>query len=106
MIGMNSTNDNIDGNASKTTITQQNATNVGGPSNNQTKLQPLQKSTLKQQEYINGRLKEESRVNYETYYSHNEQTPDNYHPLVQYLDKTELKFYNDNIFYEVKKTNR
>ena len=94
MIGINSTNDNIDGNVTKTTVTQQNA------GNNQTKLLPLEKSITKHPEYINGRLKEESRVNYETYYAHNEQSPDSYHPLVQYLDKTELKFYNDNIFYD------
>jgi len=95
MIGINATNDNIDGNVSKTLIAQQNVAN-----NNQAKLQPLQKFTSKEPEYINGRLKEESRVNYETYYAHNEKTPDSYHPLVQYLDKTELKFYNDNIFYD------
>lgn len=51
-------------------------------------------------EYVNGRVKEEPRVNYETYYSHSEKVPENYHPLVQYLNKTELKYYNDNLFYE------
>ncbi len=35
-------------------------------------------------------MKEESRVNYETYYAHNEKTPDSYHPLVQYLEKTAI----------------
>jgi hypothetical protein len=78
MIGINATNDNINGNISKTLIVQQNVAN-----NNQAKLQQLQKFTSKEPEYINGRLKEESRVNYETYYAHNEKTPDSYHPLVQ-----------------------
>ena len=96
MHGLNANNLDANLTMSKTTMTQQNMPNVV-PS----KMQPIQKSNVKHQlEYVNGRLKEESRVNYETYYSHKEETPDSYHPLVQYLDKTELKYYNDNVFYE------
>jgi len=50
-------------------------------------------------DYVNGKLKEDKRVNYENYYTYGETFPERYHPLVQFLDDTELKFYNDNLFY-------
>ncbi len=58
----------------------------------------LNSSSLKPLEYKNGRKIEPSMFNYTNFYNHREQLPRHYHPLVQYLDATELKYHNDNLF--------
>jgi hypothetical protein len=52
----------------------------------------------KQSQFLNGRAKTTPKVNHETYYSYKEEAPQNFHPLLQYLDVTELKFANDNLY--------
>jgi hypothetical protein len=36
--------------------------------------------------------------NFNNYYNHREKLPQHYHPLVQYLEHTEVKYHNDNLF--------
>lgn len=48
--------------------------------------------------YKNGRKIEPTIVSYENYLNHREKLPNHYHPLVQYLEKTELKYHNDNLY--------
>jgi hypothetical protein len=98
MTGLNSNIDNADGIVVTKSTNQSTSQQMATMPPSTQKLNPIQ--TSKQGDYMNGRVKSEPRVNYETYYSHKEQTPDNYHPLVQYLDTTELKYFNDNLFYE------
>ena len=79
-----------------------------GVSPNQSLIQPsyvkeqdsidINLTSLKPLNYKNGRKIEPSMFNYANYYSHREQLPRHYHPLVQYLESTELKYHNDNLF--------
>lgn len=48
--------------------------------------------------FTNGRNFQEPKVNFETYYKYKEVLPSRFHPLIQFLDDTELKYYNDNLF--------
>lgn len=48
--------------------------------------------------YKNGRKLEPVMFNFNNYFIHKEKLPKHYHPLVQYLDQTEVKFHNDNLF--------
>jgi hypothetical protein len=50
--------------------------------------------------YQNGRKVEPVLVSYQNYFMHREKLPQHYHPLVQYLEKTELKYHNDNLYDE------
>jgi hypothetical protein len=52
----------------------------------------------KETQFLNGRARTTPKVNYETYYSYKEEAPAHFHPLLQYLDVTELKFANDNLY--------
>ena len=48
--------------------------------------------------YKNGRKQEQKMFSYINYYNHKEKLPSHYHPLVQYLEETEVKYHNDNLF--------
>ena len=48
--------------------------------------------------YRNGRKLEPAMFNFSNYFVHKEKLPKHYHPLVQFLDQTEVKFHNDNLF--------
>lgn len=48
--------------------------------------------------YRNGKKIEPFLFSFNNYYKHREKLPQHYHPLVQYLDKTELKYHNDNLY--------
>ena len=48
--------------------------------------------------YRNGRKQEPMLFNFNNYYNHREKLPQHYHPLVQYLENTEVKYHNDNLF--------
>ena len=48
--------------------------------------------------YKNGRKQEPMLFNFNNYYNHREKLPQHYHPLVQYLEHTEVKYHNDNLF--------
>lgn len=54
-------------------------------------------STGKPVDYKNGKKVEPVLFNYTNYYNHREDVPQQYHPLVQYLENTELKYHNDNL---------
>jgi hypothetical protein len=54
--------------------------------------------TTKEVFFTNGRNFQEPKVNFETYYKYKEVLPSRFHPLIQFLDDTELKYYNDNLF--------
>ena len=58
----------------------------------------VNKSTPLPINYKNGRKKEPSMTNFTNYYNHREKLPKHYHPLVQYLESTEVKFHNDNLY--------
>lgn len=49
-------------------------------------------------DYQNGRKKEPRMFNFQNYYNHRENLPKHYHPLVQFLEDTEVKYHNDNLF--------
>ena len=48
--------------------------------------------------YENGRKKEPKMFNFSNYYNHREKLPRHYHPLVQFLEDSEVKYHNDNLF--------
>lgn len=48
--------------------------------------------------YKNCRKLEPIMFNFTNYFVHKEKLPKHYHPLVQYLDKTEVKYHNDNLY--------
>lgn len=48
--------------------------------------------------YNNGRKIEPIMYNFANYFMHKEKLPKHYHPLVQYLDQTEVKYHNDNLY--------
>lgn len=48
--------------------------------------------------YKNGRKQEPRMFSFSNYYKHKEQLPRHYHPLVQFLEDTEVKYHNDNLF--------
>lgn len=48
--------------------------------------------------YKNGRKLEPAMFSYSNYYAHREKLPQHYNPLLQYLEKTEVKFHNDNLY--------
>ena len=48
--------------------------------------------------YRNGKKIEPVLLSFSNYYAHRETLPQHYHPLVQYLEKTELKYHNDNLY--------
>ena len=48
--------------------------------------------------YKNGKKIQPVLFNYTNYYNHREKLPQHYHPLVQYLENTELKYHNDNLY--------
>jgi hypothetical protein len=48
--------------------------------------------------YKNGKKVEPVLLSYNNYFLHREKLPEHYHPLVQYLEKTELKYHNDNLY--------
>lgn len=48
--------------------------------------------------YKNCRKIEPQVLSFTNYYRHREALPQNYHSLVQFLEKTEVKYHNDNLF--------
>jgi hypothetical protein len=48
--------------------------------------------------YKNGKKVEPVLLSFNNYFLHREKLPQHYHPLVQYLEKTELKYHNDNLY--------
>ncbi|CAF0715423.1 unnamed protein product [Brachionus calyciflorus] len=48
--------------------------------------------------YKNGRKLEPSMYSFSNYYTHREKLPQHYNPLLQFLDSTEVKFHNDNLY--------
>lgn len=48
--------------------------------------------------YKNGRKQEPKMFNFNNYYTHREKLPRHYHSLVQFLEDTEVKYHNDNLF--------
>jgi hypothetical protein len=53
---------------------------------------------MNQINYKNGKKIEPMLFSYTNYYSHREKLPQHFHPLVQYLENTELKYHNDNLY--------
>lgn len=49
-------------------------------------------------DYKNGRKQEPKMFNFTNYYNHREKLPRHYHPLVQFLEDTECKYHNDNLY--------
>ena len=48
--------------------------------------------------YKNGHKVTPKVINYSNYYMHREKLPFHYHPLVQFLEETEVKYHNDNLY--------
>lgn len=55
-------------------------------------------SNFKSINYKNGRKLEPAMFSYSNYYTHREKLPQHYNPLLQYLENTEVKFHNDNLY--------
>lgn len=65
---------------------------------NQPETETIKRSKTMPIDYQNGRKKEPKLFNFTNYYNHKEQLPRHYHPLVQFLEDTEVKYHNDNLF--------
>lgn len=57
-----------------------------------------QSSHVRPINYKNGRKIEPMFFSYSTYYRHKENLPQHYNSLVQYLENTEVKYHNDNLY--------
>ncbi len=61
-------------------------------------IESLLRSNTMPIDYKNGRKQEPKMFNFTNYYNHRERLPRHYHPLVQFLNETECKYHNDNLY--------
>ncbi len=74
------------------------AVNEAATKQSEVPIEPLKRSNTMPIDYKNGRKQEPKMFNFTNYYNHREHLPRHYHPLVQFLDETECKYHNDNLY--------